>query len=78
MLDCYGIEFNHLSPRAICYLAVFSHLYGMFVGTRPSVALFRHFFTLQASKSHSVWGVCLLTLHLDGYIAHPTLGKWED
>ena len=78
VLDCYGIQFNHLSPGAVCYLSVFSHLCGMFVGVRPSVALLRHYFSLQSSNSHTVWGVCRLGLHPDDYIFHPSLGKWED
>ena len=48
VLDTYGVQLAHLSPNSVVILAVFAHLCEMFVGVPPSVALFRHFFILQA------------------------------
>ena len=77
VLDHYGVQFGHLSPGTVCYLSVFAHLCGMFVGVRPSVALFRHYFSMQMSNSSLVWGVCRLVVQQDCYISHPAMDKWE-
>ncbi|XP_066160053.1 uncharacterized protein [Oryza sativa Japonica Group] len=37
----------HLTPNAIMTLAIFAHLCEMFIGVRPSLRLFRWFFTVQ-------------------------------
>jgi hypothetical protein len=44
LLEFYGLQLQHLSPNSITLVAIFVHLYEMFVGVRPSVRLFRCFF----------------------------------
>lgn len=46
ILDDFQIQLLHLTPNSIMMLAIFTHLYEMFVGVLPSVALFHHFFAL--------------------------------
>jgi hypothetical protein len=48
LLEYYGLQLHHLSSNTIALVAIFIHLYKMFVGVRPSVRLFRHFFALKA------------------------------
>ena len=77
VLSHYGIQVGHLSPGAICYIAVFAHLCEMFVGVRPSVGLFRHFFSMRTHNTQAIWGACNFHLHPDGYINHRLPAKFE-
>jgi hypothetical protein len=53
LLDFYGLQLQRLSSDSITLVAIFVHLCEMYVGVRPSVQLFRHFFVLKAtSPSH--------------------------
>ena len=47
MMSHYQIHLLHLDPRSIILLAVFAFLCEAMVGIAPSVALFRHFFSLN-------------------------------
>lgn len=47
LLEDYGIQLQHLTPYSILLAAVFVHLCEMFVGVKPCVALFRHYFVLK-------------------------------
>ncbi|KAE8783877.1 hypothetical protein D1007_42628 [Hordeum vulgare] len=47
ILNHYGIQALHLQPNSILLLSVFAFYYEAFVGVRPSVTLFRHFFSLR-------------------------------
>ncbi|KAE8794299.1 hypothetical protein D1007_31019 [Hordeum vulgare] len=47
VLNHYGIHTLHLQPNSILLLSVFAFYFEAFVGVRPSVALFRHFFSLH-------------------------------
>ena len=46
----FGLHISHLHPNAMLTLAIFQHLCEGFVGIRPSVALFRHFFRPQVEE----------------------------
>ena len=46
ILAHYRIHALHLQPNSILLLAIFSFYCESFVGVRPSVALFRHVFSL--------------------------------
>jgi hypothetical protein len=48
LLEYYGLQLQHLSPNSIALLAIFIHLYKMYVGVRQSVRLFRRIFVLKA------------------------------
>ncbi|KAE8820448.1 hypothetical protein D1007_01594 [Hordeum vulgare] len=47
ILNHYGIQALHLQYNSILLLSVFAVYYEAFVGMRPLVALFRHFFSLR-------------------------------
>jgi hypothetical protein len=49
ILETYGIQATHLHPRSIALLAVFAYAYEAWIGIKPSVAYFRHLFTLRPS-----------------------------
>jgi hypothetical protein len=40
----YGILLADLHPNSVLVLAIFQHLCEMFLGIKPSIALFRHFY----------------------------------
>ena len=46
LLEDYGLHLQHLTPHSILQVSIFIHLCEMFVGVRPCVALFHHFFVL--------------------------------
>ncbi|KAE8782363.1 hypothetical protein D1007_44281 [Hordeum vulgare] len=46
ILDHYEIQALHLQPNSILLQSVFAFDHEAFIGVRPSVALFRHFFSL--------------------------------
>jgi hypothetical protein len=50
LLECYGLHRQHLSPHFITLVAIFIHLYEMYVCVRPSVRLFHRFHVLCASR----------------------------
>ncbi|KAI4987756.1 hypothetical protein ZWY2020_028514 [Hordeum vulgare] len=47
ILNHYGIQDLHLQPTSVLILSVFAFYYEAFVGVQPSMALFRHFFSLR-------------------------------
>jgi hypothetical protein len=49
-LEYYGLQLLHLSPNSIALVAIYVHLYEMYVGVQPSVRLFRCFFVLKATS----------------------------
>jgi hypothetical protein len=49
LLEYYGLQLQHLSPNSIALMAIFVHLYEMYVRVRPSVRLFCRFFVLKAA-----------------------------
>ena len=49
LLEDFGLQLQHLTPHSILLMAIFVHLCEMFVGVRPCVLLFRHFFQLVKS-----------------------------
>ncbi|KAE8773077.1 hypothetical protein D1007_54832 [Hordeum vulgare] len=51
ILNHYRIHALHLKPNSILLLSVFAFYYKAFVGVRPSVSLFRHFFSLGLHDS---------------------------
>jgi hypothetical protein len=81
LLETYGLQLHHLTPYALALVVVFIHLCEMYVGMRPSVRLFRLFFTLRTT-GRSLG-------HLGGYyfqhrgkssatyISPFALGKWD-
>nr|CAE03620.3 OSJNBb0003B01.11 [Oryza sativa Japonica Group]CAH67812.1 OSIGBa0138H21-OSIGBa0138E01.3 [Oryza sativa] len=59
VLEFYDLQMAHLTPNAVMTLAIFAHLCEMFIGVRPSLRLFRWFFTVQSVSPPSVVGARL-------------------
>jgi hypothetical protein len=49
ILEPYGIQAIHLHPRSVALLAVFTYACEACIGIKPSVAYFRHLFSLRPS-----------------------------
>jgi hypothetical protein len=81
LLEYYGLQLQHLSPNSIALVAIFVHLYEMYVGVRPSVRLFWRFFLLKtASTCPLLIGGHYFQRRTPGhahYIAPISPGRWE-
>jgi hypothetical protein len=53
LLEHYGLQLQHLSPHSIMLVAIFVHLYEMYVCKRPSVCLFCCFHMLRFARRSS-------------------------
>jgi hypothetical protein len=49
ILETYRIQAIHLHPKSITLLAVFAYACEAWIGIKPSVAYFRHLFSLRSS-----------------------------
>jgi hypothetical protein len=49
ILETYGIQAIHLHPKSVTLLAVFAYACEAWIGFKPSVAYFRHLFSLRSS-----------------------------
>jgi hypothetical protein len=49
ILETYGIQAIHLHPKSVTLLAVFAYACEAWIGIKPSVAYFRHLFSLWSS-----------------------------
>jgi hypothetical protein len=81
LLEYYGLQLQHLSPNSIALVAIFVHLYELYVGVWPSVRLFRRFFVLKAvgTRPPLIGGhyfQCRTSGHAR-YIAPISPGRWE-
>ena len=55
LLEDFGLQLQHLTPHSLLLTSIFAHLCEMFMGVRPCVILFRHFFVL-VRLPHSTHG----------------------
>src|SRR4051812_1247313 len=55
VLSHYQIHMMHLGPKSITLLSVFTFLCEAMMGIPPSVALLRHFFSLQLADPTQRW-----------------------
>jgi hypothetical protein len=81
LLEYYGHQLQHLFPNSIALVAIFIHLYEMYVGVRPSVRLFWHFFVLKAASPRPPligghYFQCQTPGHAR-YITPVSPGRWE-
>jgi hypothetical protein len=53
LLEYYRLQLQHLFPNSIALVAIFVHLYEMYVGVWPSTRLFRCFFVRKAVSQRS-------------------------
>nr|CAH66809.1 OSIGBa0135C13.4 [Oryza sativa] len=81
VLEFYDLQMAHLTPNAVMTLSIFAHLCEMFIGVRPSLQLFRWFFTVQSVSPPSVVGGCYFQPRgpvLNRYIPCVLRKKWDD
>nr|AAK55778.1 Hypothetical protein [Oryza sativa] len=81
VLEFYDLQMVHLTLNAVMTLAIFAHLCEMFIGVRPSLRLFRWFFTVQSVSPPSVVGGCYFQPRgpvLNRYIPCALRKKWDD
>nr|AAK92563.1 Hypothetical protein [Oryza sativa Japonica Group] len=81
VLEFYDLQMAHLTPNAVMTLAIFAHLCEMFIGVRPSLRLFRWFFTVQSVSPPSVVGGCYFQPRgpvPNRYIPCALRKKWDD
>jgi hypothetical protein len=76
----FGLLLQHLTAHSILLTSIFVHLCEMFLGVRPYVILFRHFFVLvKSGKSKDEVGAYYFQTRSDlqtPYIPGLTGGKW--
>jgi hypothetical protein len=46
LLEKFGLQLQHLTPYSVLLVSIFTHFMEMFVGVRPCVPIFRHFYAL--------------------------------
>ena len=56
ILTHYDIHLLHLQPNSITILSIFALFCEAFLGVMPSVALFRHFYSLRSTASTTISG----------------------
>ena len=82
LLEDFGLQLQYLTAHSILLTSIFVHLCEMFVGVRPCVILFRHFFVLvKSGKGKDEVGAYYFQTRSDlptPYIPGLTGGKWED
>jgi hypothetical protein len=82
LLKEFGLQLQHLTPHSILLVSVFVHFVEMFVGVRPSVYIFRHFYALVGSgSSKCAIGAYYFQLRhgmSSSYINAFSSAKWED
>jgi hypothetical protein len=82
LLEEFGLQLQHLTPHSILQVAIFVHLYEMFVGVGACTSLFRHFFVLvRSGKGKDHLGAYYFQTRSDPTVAYiATLGgaRWEN
>jgi hypothetical protein len=82
LLEEFGLQLQHLTPHSILLVSIFVHFMEMFVGVRPCVAIFRHFYALVGSgRSKCAVGTYYFQLRHEmssSYISAFSSAKWED
>jgi hypothetical protein len=82
LLEEFGLQLQHLTPHSILLALVFVHFMEMFVGVRPCVTMFKHFYALVGSgRSKCAIGTYYLQLRhgmSSSYISAFSNAKWED
>jgi hypothetical protein len=53
LLETNGLQLHHLSLHSIMLVAIFIHLYEMYMGVRPLVRLFWLFYILRSSRKRA-------------------------
>jgi hypothetical protein len=81
LLETYGLQLHHLLPHSITLVAIFFHLYEMYMGVHLSVHLFRLFHVLCSSRKRvspiSGYYFQHWTKGPDVYITALSPNKWD-
>jgi hypothetical protein len=81
ILETYGIQAIHLHPKSVTLLAVFAYACEAWIGIKPSVAYFRHLFSLWSSRLNQSFGCVsfIATTGTEGdFIDLKWMKKFED
>jgi hypothetical protein len=82
LLEEFGLQLQHLTPHSVLLVAVFIHFMEMFMGARPYVAIFSHFYALVGTgRSKRKIGAYYFQLQhgMSGsYISAFSSAKWKD
>jgi hypothetical protein len=82
LLEEFGLQLQHLTPHSILLMSVFIHFMEMFMGVRPCVTIFKHFYALVGSgRSRCAIGAYYFKLWHGmscSYISAFSSTKWED
>src|SRR3954467_4119336 len=81
IMHTYNLHLLDFTPNAVLTMAVFAPLCENFVGVRPNVALFRHFFTPRVEKGEPLsGGVAWVskTGKKEVYLEGELHGRWEE
>jgi hypothetical protein len=78
ILETYGIQAIHLHPRSIALLVVFAYACEAWIGIKPSVAYFRHLFSLWPSGLNQSSGCVyfITTARMEGDFIDLKWMKW--
>ena len=78
VLAAYGLHVAHIHPNAMVTLAMFQHCCEAFVGIRPSMALFRHFFQPRVATGHVSGSLTFARRSSSQFIPMDVRSKWEE
>jgi hypothetical protein len=82
LLEEFRLQLQHLTPHSILLVSVFVHFMEMFVGVRPYVTIFKHFYALvESGRSRCAIGAYYFQLRhgmSSSYISAFSSAKWED
>jgi hypothetical protein len=82
LLEEFRLQLQYLTPHSIPLVSVFIHFMEMFVGVRPCVTIFKHFYALDESgRSRCAIGAYYFQLRhgmSSSYISTFSSAKWED
>jgi hypothetical protein len=81
ILETYRIQAIHLHPKSVALLAIFAYACEAWIGIKPSVAYFRHLFSLRSSGLNQSSGCVsfITTTEMEGdFIDLKWMKKVED
>ena len=78
VLAAYGLHVSHIHPNAMLTLAMFQHCCEAFVGIKPSVALFRHFFRPRVEEGRVSGSLTFTCRSSSRFIPMDVRSKWEE
>src|SRR3954467_10057329 len=81
IMNTYNIHLLDFTPNVVLTMAVFAHLCENFVGVRPNVALFRHFFSPRVERGEPLsGGIAWISKagKKEAYLEGEFRSKWEE